>query len=276
MPSVLVTGAARGIGRSIVEHLAAGGWDVIAGVRTAEDASAVTKADPQRISSVILDVTDTGHIAALSESLPEHLDAIVNNAGIAVGGPMETTSPDEWRKQLEVNVIGPFSVTQAALPQLRRSKGRIVFISSPNGKVSFPLMGAYSASKFALEAAADALRIELTPWGIPVVLVEPAQTDTDMWRTADTVVAEAEAALTPEHRALYARHIAGMKKVIRVSQRMAVSPEKVSAVVEEALTARRPRARYVVGIGPKVQLALISNLPTRARDRVLRMVSGQP
>ena len=167
-------------------------------------------------------------------------------------------------------------MTQAALPQLRRSKGRIVFISSPNGKVSFPLMGAYSASKFALEAAADALRIELTPWGIPVVLVEPAQTDTDMWRTADTVVAEAEAALTPEHRALYARHIAGMKKVIRVSQRMAVSPEKVSAVVEEALTARRPRARYVVGIGPKVQLALISNLPTRARDRVLRMVSGQP
>ena len=276
MPSVLVTGAARGIGRSIVEHLAAGGWDVIAGVRTAEDAAAVTKADPQRISSVILDVTDTGHIAALSESLPEHLDAIVNNAGIAVGGPMETTSPDEWRKQLEVNVIGPFSVTQAALPQLRRSKGRIVFISSPNGKVSFPLMGAYSASKFALEAAADALRIELTPWGIPVVLVEPAQTDTDMWRTADTVVAEAEAALTPEHRALYARHIAGMKKVIRVSQRMAVSPEKVSAVVEKALTARRPRARYVVGIGPKVQLALISNLPTRARDRVLRMVSGQP
>ena len=108
------------------------------------------------------------------------------------------------------------------------------------------------------------------------MLVEPAQTDTDMWRTADTVVAEAEAALTPEHRALYARHIAGMKKVIRVSQRMAVSPEKVSAVVEEALTARRPRARYVVGIGPKVQLALISNLPTRARDRVLRMVSGQP
>ena len=167
-------------------------------------------------------------------------------------------------------------MTQAVLPRLRRSRGRVVFISSLNGKVSFPMMGAYCASKFALEAAADALRMELKPWGIPVVLVEPAQTDTDMWRTADTVVEETEAALTPEHRALYARHIAGMKKVIRVSQRMAVPPEKVSAVVEEALTARRPRARYVVGIGPKVQLALISNLPTRARDRVLRMVSGQP
>ena len=138
------------------------------------------------------------------------------------------------------------------------------------------MLGAYCASKFALEAAADALRMELKPWGIPVVLVEPAQTDPDMWRMADAVVKEMEAALTSEHRALYAKHIAGMKKFIPFSQRMAVRTEKVSAVVEEALTARRPRARYVVGIGPKVQLALISNLPTRARDRVLRMVSGQP
>ena len=276
MPSVLVTGAARGIGRSIVEHLAAGGWDVIAGVRKDQDAAAITKVDPQRISSVILDVTDAAHIAALSESLPERLDAVVNNAGIAVSGAVETVSPDEWRKQLEVNVIGQLAVTQAVLPRLRRSKGRIVFISSLNGKVSFPLLGAYCASKFALEAAADALRIELRPWGIPVVLVEPAQTDTDVWRTADAVAQETEAALTPEHRALYARHIAGMKKFIPVSQRMAVSPEKVSAVVEEALTARRPRARCVVGIGPKVQVTLLTNLPTRARDRVLRMVSRQP
>ena len=276
MPSVLVTGAARGIGRSIVEHLAAGGWDVIAGVRKDQDAAAITKVDPQRISSVILDVTDAAHIAALSESLPERLDAVVNNAGIVVSGAVETVSPDEWRKQLEVNVIGQLAVTQAVLPRLRRSKGRIVFISSLNGKVSFPLLGAYCASKFALEAAADALRIELRPWGIPVVLVEPAQTDTDVWRTADAVAQETEAALTPEHRALYARHIAGMKKFIPVSQRMAVSPEKVSAVVEEALTARRPRARYVVGIGPKVQVTLLTNLPTRARDRVLRMVSRQP
>jgi NAD(P)-dependent dehydrogenase (short-subunit alcohol dehydrogenase family) len=276
MPSVLVTGAARGIGRSIVEHLAAGGWDVIAGVRTAEDAAAVTKADPQRISSVILDVTDAGHIAALSASLPVHLDAIVNNAGIAVGGPIETVDPEDWRKQLDINVIGQLAVTQAVLPRLRESRGRVVFISSINGKVTFPMLGAYCASKFALEAAADALRMELKPWGIPVVLVEPAQTDTDMLRTADAVVKEMEAALTPEHRALYAKHVAGMKKFIPFSQRMAVPTEKVSAVVEEALTARRPRARYVVGIGPKVQLALISNLPTRARDRVLRMVSGQP
>ena len=276
MPSVLVTGAARGIGRSIVEHLAASGWDVIAGVRNEQDAAAITKAYPQRISSVLLDVTDARHIAALPESLPQQLDAIVNNAGIVVSGPMETVRPDDWRKQLEVNVIGQLAVTQAVLPLLRKSRGRIVFISSVNGKLSMPLFGAYCASKFALEAAADALRLELRPWSIPVVLVEPAQTDTDIWRTADTVFSETEAALSPEQRALYAKHMAGMKKLIPVSQRMAVAPEKVSAVVEEALTARRPRARYVVGLGPKLQVALMTNLPTAARDRVLRMVSRQP
>ena len=276
MPSVLVTGASRGIGRSIVERLASGGWDVIAGVRSQQDAAAVTEVNPQQVSSVILDVTNAEHIAALSESLPEQLDAVVNNAGIVVTGAIETVSPDEWRKQLEVNVIGQLAVTQAVLPRLRLAKGRVVFISSLNGRVSFPLMGAYSASKFALEAAADALRVELRPWQIRVSIVEPAQTDTDIWRNADAVTAETEAALTPEHQALYARHIAGMKKFIPVSQRMAVPPEKVAAVVEEALTARRPRARYVVGIGPKVQVTLLTNLPTRARDRVLRMVSGQP
>jgi NAD(P)-dependent dehydrogenase (short-subunit alcohol dehydrogenase family) len=209
-------------------------------------------------------------------SLPARLDAIVNNAGIVVSGPMEAVTSDEWRKQLEINVIGQLAVTQEVLPRLRESRGRIVFISSVNGKLSMPLIGAYAASKFALEAAADALRMELSPWHIPVVLVEPAQTDTDVWRTADNMVQEVEAALTPEHRALYARHIAGMKKMIPMSQRIAVPTEKVSAVVEEALTARRPRARYVVGVGNKLQVALMTNLPTAVRDRVLRRVSGQP
>ncbi|MFI5506450.1 SDR family NAD(P)-dependent oxidoreductase [Mycobacterium sp. NPDC051804] len=276
MPTALVTGASRGIGKGIVEHLAARGWDVIAGVRSQQDADSVTKLDPQRVSSVILDVTSATDIAALEQSLPEQLDAVVNNAGIAVGGAMETLSPDEWRKQLEINVIGALAVTQAALPRLRKSRGRIVFISSVNGRLSMPLVGAYAASKFALEAAADALRMELTPWKIRVVVVEPAQTDTDMWRTADTMVEDLEAGLSPEHRGLYAKHIAGFKKMIPVSQKIAVPTEKVSAVVEEALTAKRPRARYIVGLGPKAQVALMSVMPTKMRDIALRKVSGQP
>ena len=276
MPSVLVTGASRGIGKSIVEHLAAHGWDVIAGVRSQQDADAVTKLNPQRVSSVLLDVTSADDIASLDGALPDELDAIVNNAGIAVAGAMEALSPDEWRKQLEINVIGALAVTQAALPRLRRSRGRIVFVSSTSGRFAMPLVGAYAASKFALEAAADALRMELSPWRIRVAIVEPGNTDTDIWRNADTMLEELEAAMTPEHRSLYEKHIAGFKKMIPMSQRIAVPAEKVSAVVEDALTARRPRARYIVGIGPKVQVALIPNLPTKVRDIVLRRVTGQP
>jgi len=276
MPTVLVTGAARGIGRSIATHLAERGWDVIAGVRNAQDADAVATLNPQRISAVLLDVTNDAHIAALTESIGPRLDGIVNNAGIAVSGPMETVSSEEWRKQLEVNVVGQLAVTRAVLPLLRESKGRVVFISSVNGHLAMPMLGAYSASKFALEAAADSMRMELRPWGIRVVVVEPAQTDTDMWQTADTAVMESEEAMTPEHRELYSRHMAGMKKLIPTSQRIAVSPAKVSAVVEEALTKRRPRARYVVGIGPKLQTVLVTNMPAAVRDRVLRKVAGQP
>jgi len=276
MPSVLVTGASRGIGKSIVQHLAARGWDVIAGVRNDADGAAVTALDPQRISSVILDVTDAGHIAGLDTSLPERLDAVVNNAGIVVSGPIEAITPDDWRKQLEINVIGQLAVTQAVLPRLRASRGRVVFISSVNGRLSMPLAGPYCASKFALEAAADALRMELRPWGIGVALVEPAQTDTDMWRTADDMVQQTEAALSPEHRALYAKHIAGFKKKIPLSQKLAVPADKVSAVVEQALTARRPRARYLVGAGNKLQVSLMTSLPTAVRDVVMRRVTGQP
>jgi NAD(P)-dependent dehydrogenase (short-subunit alcohol dehydrogenase family) len=276
MPSVLVTGAARGIGRAIVDHLASTGWDVIAGVRTDQDADAVTKAHPQRVSAVILDITDAGHIAKLAKSLPERLDAVINNAGIAVAGPVETVSPDSWREQLEVNVIGQFAVTQAVLPQLRKARGRVLFVSSVNGRVATPMLGPYSASKFALEAAADALRVELRAWGISVVLIEPAQTDTDMWRTAGDMVLEVEAGMSPAHRDLYAKHIVGMKKFVPRARKMASPKDKVVAVVEEALTARRPKARYVVALLPKIQTVLVTNMPAALRDRLMGFMVGLP
>jgi NAD(P)-dependent dehydrogenase (short-subunit alcohol dehydrogenase family) len=276
MPTVLVTGAARGIGRAIVEHLASAGWDVIAGVRSQQDADAVVRIDPRRVSAVILDITDPDQIAALPASLPQRLDALVNNAGIAVGGPVETVTVEDWRNVLETNVIGQFAVTQAALPRLRESRGRVVFISSVNGRIATPMLGPYSASKFALEAGCDALRIELKAWGIPVVLIEPAQTDTDMWRTADDMVLQIEAGLAPEQRELYYRHIAGMKKFVPTARRMASPTKKVVAVVEKALTTRRPKARYVVALLPKIQAALVPNLPVAVRDRVLGMLVGLP
>jgi NAD(P)-dependent dehydrogenase (short-subunit alcohol dehydrogenase family) len=276
MPTVLVTGAARGIGRSIVEHLAARGWNVIAGVRTPEDATAVTSTHPQRVTAITLDVTDPAHIAALPDGLPPTLDAVVNNAGIVVAGPVESLTPQRWRQQFEVNVIGQLAVTQAVLPRLRAARGRVVFISSVNGRIAFPLLGAYCASKFALEAAADALRIELRPWGIAVSVVEPAQTDTDMWRHYDAMTADAEAAMTPEHHDLYARHISGLKKSLPIARRMAGPADRVAQVTERALTAAKPRARYVVGLGPRIQIAFVGSLPTSARDRLMGVMTRLP
>jgi NAD(P)-dependent dehydrogenase (short-subunit alcohol dehydrogenase family) len=274
MSTVLVTGAARGIGYAIAVRLAAEGWDVLAGVRTAADVAAVS-AHP-RVRGVLLDVTDDEQVAALADSLPARLDAVVNNAGVVVSGPLEAVTPNELRRQMDVNVVGQIAVTQAVLPRLRDSRGRIVFISSVNGRIATPVIGAYCASKFALEAAADALRMELRPWGIRVSVVEPAQTATDMWDTAADAVDEVEAAMTPEQRVLYAKHLAGSRKMIPTSRKLAVPPDKVAAVVAEALTARRPRARYPVGLGPKLQIAVVTNLPTAATDIVLRKIFGQP
>lgn len=276
MPSVLVTGASRGIGRSVVARLAAHGWDVLAGVRREQDAVAVAEIDPARVRGVLLDLTDPEHLAALPGALPARLDAVVANAGIVVGGPIEALPLSELRRQLEVNVVGQAGLVQAVLPRLRESRGRIVFVSSLSGRVATPLTGAYNASKFALEGMAGALRLELAPWGVRVVLVEPAQTDTDMWRGAEAQLEDDVSRLDPERRELYRRHIDGFRRTIPRSQRMAGPAEAVAATIERALGARRPRARYVVGRGPAVQAVLATLLPTAVVDVALRAGSGMP
>jgi NAD(P)-dependent dehydrogenase (short-subunit alcohol dehydrogenase family) len=274
MPHVLVTGAGRGIGRATAVRLAASGWDVLAGVRKEADGAALRAESPDRITPVLLDVTTAADIAALDARLPATLDAVVNNAGVAIGGPIELLPIEEWRRQFEINLFGQVAVTQAVLPRLRAARGRIVFVSSVSGRVATPMTGAYNASKFALEGTADALRLELRPWGIRVSLVEPAQTDTDVWRRADTELDDTAATLSPEQRELYSQHIDGMRRVITMSQRMAASPDGVAAAVETALTSRRPRARYVVGVGPKVQAALSKVTPTPMMDATLSRAFG--
>lgn len=277
MPSVLVTGTSRGIGRAIALRLAADGWDVLAGVRSEEDGEALRAAQgADRITPIVLDITDANHLRALSDTLPARLDAVVNNAGIVVAGPIEGVPLDELRRLLEVNVVGQLAVTQAVLGRLRAARGRIVFISSLSGRVSTPMTGAYNASKFALEGLADALRIEVQPWGVRVVIVEPAQTETEMWTNAEAALEASVAVLAPAHRELYAGHIDGFRRSIPRSRKMASSPEGVAEVVRAALTARRPRARYVVGTGPKVQAVLFGLMPTAARDRLLGVATGVP
>ncbi len=270
MPSVLITGASRGIGRACALRLADAGWKVYAGVRTPEQGAALQSERPAgQIRAVPLDLRDEKQIADLPEVIGGALDALVNNAGIVVGGPVEALSIGNLRDQLEVNVVAQIAVTQAVLPLLRSSKGRVVFLSSISGRVSTPFLGAYTASKFAIEAIADSLRMELRPWGIRVVLVEPGSIDTDMWRGALDVADETEAQMAPEHRTLYAGQLAGMRKAIAGIQKRTTPVDKVAAAVQRALTAPRPKPRYLVGTDARVQVALNGALPTRAMDAAI-------
>jgi NAD(P)-dependent dehydrogenase (short-subunit alcohol dehydrogenase family) len=263
--SVLVTGAGRGIGRAIALHLASRGWDVYAGVRDPEAGRALA-AQCHRIAPVELDITVEAHVARLDELLPERLEAVVNNAGIAVGGPIETVSLDDVRRQLNVNVVGQVAVTQATMPRLRQSRGRLVFISSLNGRVSIPMSAIYNTSKFALEALADSLRVELRPWGVRVILVEPGCIDTDPWREMMSLLDGVAADMSPEERELYAPHLAGQRAVLAKLQAQTRPPEIVAAAVEQALTRRRPRSRMVIGNDARGLVALKTALPTPLMD----------
>lgn len=273
MPTALITGAGRGIGQATALRLARAGWTVFAGVRDDAGRERLAAADG-RITPVLLDITDEAHLSSLADRLPERLDALVNNAAIGVLGPVEAVTTAELRRQLDVNVVGQVAVTQAVLPQLRAARGRIVFISSTGGRMGVPLEGAYCASKFALEGLADVLRIELRPWHIGVSLVEPGPTDTGAWREVPRMIDDMDEAMSPAHRELYSRHTAGLRSVISRLGPRAMPPDAVARVVERALTARRPRARYLAGTDAHAMIAANAVLPTAVGDAVAARIGG--
>jgi NAD(P)-dependent dehydrogenase (short-subunit alcohol dehydrogenase family) len=256
--SVLVTGASSGIGAACASRLAAAGWNVHAGVRKPGDA-------PVGTTEVILDVTDSEAVARLGRAgtVPwgQSLDALVNNAGIAIAAPLEDLPVDELRRQLEVNVVGQLAVTKQLLPALRAARGRIVIVGSIAGRSALPFLGAYAISKFALEAMADSLRLELGPDGIEVALVEPGTIATPIWSKPQPLadgVSERYRQRVEHFRAAAARRAA-----------KAAPAGDVAEAVVHALTAARPKARYLVGRDAKIRAA-IEHLPDRARDRVIR------
>jgi NAD(P)-dependent dehydrogenase (short-subunit alcohol dehydrogenase family) len=274
VPSVLITGASRGIGRACALRLDRRGFDVIASVRS-EDAGRRLAAEASgRLRVVHLDVADGESVRAAADAAGGRLDVLVNNAGIAVGGILEALPLDDLRRQLEVNVVGQVAVTQAMLPALRAASGRIVFISSVSGRASVPALTPYSASKFALEAIADGLRVELRAWGIDVVLIEPGSIDTDIWRSGEEQLDSTVAAMSDEHRRLYERLLSGTRKVVAATAKRAAPVEKVVDVIERAVTAERPRARYIVGADARAQIALRTVLPARTYDTLLARMLG--
>lgn len=269
--TVVVTGASTGIGRATSQLLAGRGFTVVAGVRKDADARAISA---PRIEPVLVDVTDPDGIAALRARLEGRpISGLVNNAGVTVNGPIEYLELDELRRQFEVNLFGHVAVTQALLPGLRAAKGRIVNIGSIGGRTALPFIGAYTASKFAMHGLSDSLRLELAPAGIHVALVEPGSIDTEIWRKGIEDGERQVQELTPEQEERYGDRLRKMDKVGRRTAKMAIAPEKAAKVVAHALTARRPRARYLVGVDARVQSA-VGRLPAAMSDRVLRALTA--
>jgi NAD(P)-dependent dehydrogenase (short-subunit alcohol dehydrogenase family) len=266
---VLISGASTGIGYATSLWLSRRGWRVLAGVRRDEDGKKLESASPA-ITALTLDVTDPATISAAADRVrglaTNGLAALVNNAGIGVGGPIEFVPIAGWRKQFEVNLFGPIALTQAMLPMLRqrmatagKGSARIVMVSSILGKIGSPISGPYSASKFAMEGASEALSIELHAQGIDVVLIEPGAIDTPIWTKEKSAFAEHE----QEARAIYGDILDAHKQMHAKAATAAIPADKVAAVIERALTVRRPRMRYAVGKDAKLGVVFKRLMPQR-------------
>lgn len=260
----LVTGASTGIGRATALELARRGATVYAGVRDPEAGEALGPA----VTPVRLDVTDPEQVAAAGALVP-HLDGLVNNAGIAITGPLEHLPLDEVRRQLEVNALGALAVTQACLPALRTARGRIVNMSSVSGRVAFPMYGPYAASKFALEAFSDSLRRELRGSRVDVVVIEPGGVITPIWErglgASDGLWRAMPEVAHRRYGALYAAMRAQGEKLAREGD----SAEALARLVADVMHARRPRARYAFGRSARIEMLAARLLPDRAFDAVV-------
>ncbi|HET9593553.1 MAG TPA: SDR family NAD(P)-dependent oxidoreductase, partial [Solirubrobacterales bacterium] len=226
----------------------------------------------ERLAPVTLDVTDPEQIAAAAELIAGEsdggLDGLVNNAGVAVPGPLETVPLEDLRHQLEVNLVAYVAVTQAMLPEIRRAEGRIVFLSSIGGRIAFPFGGPYHASKFATEAIGDVFRQELRPWGLKVAIIEPGSIDTPIWERGQRKAEDIEAR-APKTNLLYGAALDKFRKVIEDTAERGIPPEKVAKAISHALESSRPKTRYLVGLDAQVQARLQPLIPTAIFDRIV-------
>jgi NAD(P)-dependent dehydrogenase (short-subunit alcohol dehydrogenase family) len=269
--TVFVSGSSSGIGRATVELLAGEGYFTIAGVRAERDA-------PQASSAVaVLDMAKEEMVGPACEKVLAlaadngGLAGVVNNAGMIVGGPGEVLEVGDWRRQFEVNFFGHLAVTRELLPALRDSRGCLINIGSIGGRISMPFLGPYSASKFAMRAWSDALRLEMKPNGVRVVLVEPGAIATPMWAKGHSNADEIEERLGEEERGRYRQQIVAVRNLATFAERNAVSPEQVARVIANAISNPRPTGRYLVGRDAWVQ-ALVSILPTRLLDAAVELL----
>mgnify|MGYP001480309927 CR=1 FL=1 len=274
LPTIVVTGASTGIGEAIARRLDQTGYRVIAAVRKPEDAARLSAAASDRLSTVILDVTSADQIATAAREVESRvgdrgLAGLVNNAGVAIGGPLEYIPMELVRRQFEVNVFGLLAVTQAFLPLLRVARGRIVNIGSIAGKAVSPMVVPYGMSKHAVEALSDGLRLELADTGIETAVIEPGAVKTPIWEKGVSLLAEAERVLPRIAVDRYGRRLRFFGKLLAHLNEAGISPELVVDAVAHALQSPNPRARYLVGRDAKLRAAVSRFLPSRWADRIL-------
>jgi NAD(P)-dependent dehydrogenase (short-subunit alcohol dehydrogenase family) len=270
---VVITGASTGIGAATASELARRGFHVLAGVRRDRDADAIRGPG---VEPLIIDITNPDHIRALATRV--HADpqgravrAVVNNAGIGVNAPFEAFAIDKWRNLFEVNLFGHVAVTQALLPALIRSKGRVVNISSVGGKIAMATYGPYAATKFALEAVSDSLRREMAPLGVGVVVVEPGAVRTEMPVRAIATARELASAMAPEQSQRYRGLVQAItaQTASHTTSGSGLPADAAAKVIARAVTARKPRTRYTIGRDAALLTRLTRILPDRTLDRVL-------
>jgi NAD(P)-dependent dehydrogenase (short-subunit alcohol dehydrogenase family) len=277
--AVVVTGASSGIGRASVLELERLGFQVFAGVRKAADGDSLRAESRGNVTPVMIDVTDQESIRSASSQVGEAvgeggLAGLVNNAGVAISGPLEFVPIDELRRQIEINLVGQVAVTQAFLALLRKGRGRIVNVSSIGGRVALPFVGPYAASKFGIEAVSDSLRRELRPWGIEVSVIEPGSVATPIWDKGTATADELAAGMPAEGRELYGDAIEAVRKAVAETASRGMPPETVAKSISHALTAAKPKTRYLVGRDAKVRARIAKVIPDRVFDRMIARAMG--
>jgi NAD(P)-dependent dehydrogenase (short-subunit alcohol dehydrogenase family) len=278
-PAVVITGASTGIGAACALELDRRGFRVFAGVRSEAAARHLKEQASNRLMPVMIDVTDPDGIAAAAGAVAAAvggagLAGLVNNAGIVVPGPLELIPLEKLRRQFEVNVIGQIAVTRAFLPLVRIGRGRIVNMGSISGRVAVPYLGPYAASKFALEALTDCMRLELRRWKIRVSIVEPASVKTPIWGKTQAKSDEAAPQVAAQLDDLYGADVAAFRALARHEGEHGMPVERVVEAVVHALTARRPKTRYPVGRQTRWAFFALKFVSDRTRDWLVRKAMG--
>ncbi|WP_414529608.1 SDR family oxidoreductase [Nodularia chucula] len=277
--TVVITGASTGIGAASALLLDELGYFVFAGVRKDEDAQKLQKKASPKLRPIFLDVTDIESIQSAAAIVTKTVGdsgilGLVNNAGVAVPSPLELLPIAEFQQQMNINVTGQLAVTQEFLGLLRQGKGRIVNMGSISGRSAAPFLGAYNASKFALEALTDVMRMELRPWGISVSIIEPGTIATPIWEKSFSQVDTARKNLPESAEQLYGEAMTAVRKKVEKIASQGISSESVAKIVLQALTAKQPKTRYLVGQDAKIAVFLKKILPDKMYDRVMLYSMG--